>query len=263
MTKESDDLSYLESMNDGDEVEEPIEEVVEEPAEEPIEEPSEEVDEEPSEEVTKAEDGGENEIATAKSRKEARLQKLANERNTEREARIRAEAERDALLKFKSATPAPDNSEALRARNEKLALMDPQERALFLQNESIDQMKQHLLLSELRAEDRADKAIFESKAVVDPRYSRHKAEVESELVALRSKGINATREQVLAQIIGRKLLSEKPRKDVRKDAAKRVASAKGQPIGARSGSVASAGKGDSLSDIEARLKGKSFNQMFN
>lgn len=263
MPDTTEDLSYLNNVGNEPEPEE--EEIVEQPEEEaPAEEAEEEAEgaeQEPEEEHAPA-GKQEDEAEQPRRRAETRIQKLANERATEREARIRAEAERDALLKYRTNTPAPDNAEALRQRNEKLAIMEPTERAVFLQAESIQKMEQQMLISELRSEDRADKAAYDAKSIVDPRYARNKADVETRLRDFRAKGINATREQVLAQVLGEKLMNEKPRKSVREAAAQRVASTKGKPTNARSNPQAPAGKGDSLADLESRLRGKSFNNMF-
>ncbi len=269
MTVDTENLDYLNNLDSEPEPEqdaapapEPEEEPVTEDAE-PEEEPEADGEEEPEEEPGARRQQEAEPEPQPRKRAETRIQKLANERATEREARIRAEAERDALLKYRSPTPAPDNAEAIRLRNEKLSLMEPLERAVFLQNETLEQIKQQQLISELRAQDFADKSAFEARAVVDPRYARNKEDVEKELRDLRAKGINATREQALAQVLGRKLLSEKPRKAARDAAAQRVASTKGKPTSARSVPAAPVGKGDSLSDLESRLRGKSFNSMFN
>ena len=260
------DLSYLNNLDSDPEPEEEVvaAEPEEEPAaDEPEEEPEADGEEEPEEEP-QAKRQPESEVEPQpRKRAETRIQKLANERAQEREARIRAEAERDALLKFRATTPAPDTAEAIRKRQEKLDLMEPMERAIFLQNERLEQLQQQQIISELRSQDLADKAAFEARAVVDPRYARHKDEVEKELREFRAKGINATREQALALVLGRKLLGEKPRKAARDAAAQRVASTKGKPVGARSTPATPVGKGDSLADIESRLRGKSFRAMFN
>jgi hypothetical protein len=263
----SEDLSYLNGIEVEDTAGAEQETVTEEQEVEELPEEQEQDTEEAAEEQGGEEDhtakpGVEVEVKP-KGRAETRIQKLANEAREAREAKIRAEAERDALLKFRPNTPAPDNSEAIRLRNEKLSLMEPTERVAYLQGEELSQIKQQLLLSDLRSEDRADKAAFDARAVVDPRYARNKEDVEKELRDLRTKGINATREQVLAQVIGRKLLSEKPRKAARTAAAARVDATKGKPIVGRGTQPAAAGKGDGLADLESRLRGKSFNEMFN
>lgn len=259
MANEVDDLSYL---NDMDNAPEPEEDLVQEQVEQdPVEDEQDPVEVEQEDEKDLNAPAQEVEV-TPQRRSETRIQKLANERATEREARIRAEAERDALLKFRPTTAAPDNAEAIRLRHEKLNLMEPQERAIFLQSERLEQINNQLMLQELRSEDRADKAAYDARAVVDPRYSRYKDDVEKELRDLRTKGINATRDQVLAQVIGRRFLSEKPRKGARVAAAQRVDAVKSKPANARGVTAAPAGKGDSLSDLESRLRGKSFNDMF-
>ena len=259
------DLSYLNDVGkDGPEIEESQTETedLDLDPELEVEEPEIEVDEPENDEdpagIVKT---GTVEVIR-NTRKENRVQKLANERNAEREARIRAEAERDALLKYRSATPAPDNSEALRLRNERLSLMEPTERAVFLQNEQLEQMRQQIQLAELRSADMADKAAYDAHAMVDPRYARNKAAVEEKLRDFRAKGINATREQCLVYVIGEKSLSEKPRKDARESAAARVNAVKGKPTTAKGNSAVSAGKGNDLASLEARLRGRTFSSMF-
>lgn len=259
------DLSYLSDDSDtGDTTDtDVVEEVVEEQPEEATEEPADEQSDEGAEEVE-----GEPEVHVEpkpKQRGENRVQKLANERNSEREARIRAEAERDALLKFRPATPAPDNSEAVRLRNEKLSLLEPTERAIFLQSERLDQMNHQLLVSQLRSEDTADKASYNAKATVDARYARHKDAVEKLLVDYRTKGVNPSREELFYLVLGREVANKKPSKSAREAASQRVASTTGKPLPAKGNSSAGGGNknGSDLASIEARLKGKSFNSMFN
>lgn len=257
------DLSYLNDDSDAgteEEIVESSEEVVEDPEEQDTEE--QESDAEEEEPKGKASDVEEEPVARRKQSASERVQASRKQVAEEREKRIRVEAERDALLKFRSTTPAPDNSAAIQARNEKLQLMEPTERAVFLQAERIEQMNNQMMLSELRSEDRADKAAFDARATVDPRYARHAEAVEAKLKEMRSAGTNAPRKEVLAWVIGQKALDEKPKKGAREAAAQRVASTKSKPTSARSTQVAAAGKGDGLSDIEARLRGKSFSEMF-
>jgi len=261
---DEENLDYLNNLSDEPEPEEePAADTAPEPEEEPAADTAPEPEEEPAAD-TAPEPEEESAADTApKKRSENRFQKLANERNAEREARIRAEAERDAILKVRQAAPIADTGEAVRKRQEKLDLMEPHERAIFLQNEQIERMNNQLLLSELRSEDRADKAAYDAKALVDPRYARNKAAVEEDLKELRNKGINASREDCLIRVIGRKTLAEKPKKSTREAASTRVASTKGTPTTAKGhASTSSSGKGDDLAAIESRLKGKSFSEMF-
>lgn len=268
---DEENLDYLNALADDGKGEAEEVEATEEEAEEPIEgeeagtegaEATEEgAEEQEPASKTKATEGSEADPAPRR-RAESRIQKLANERSQEREARIRAEAERDALLKYRSAAPAPDNTEAVRVRNEKLSLMEPQERAIFLQSERLEQMQNNLLIAELKSEDRADKASYDAKAVVDPRYARHKDAVEKRLSEYRSKGVNPSRQEMFHLILGESLASVKPKKSTREAAAQRVDSTKGKPATGKSNASAVAGKGDSLADIESRLKGKTFSEMF-
>jgi hypothetical protein len=256
------DLEYLNALADEPEVEEaeaPEAEVEQaEPEAEEAEAPEAEVEEETETEGAGAAPVSEEPV---RRRAETRIQKLANERTAEREARIRAEAERDALLKFRPQAPV-DNTAALRERQERLQLMEPQERAIFLQNEQLQAMQNQLALAEFRAEDRSDKSAYDSRALVDPRYARHKDSVEKMVLEYRAKNVFIRREDALEKILGRELLNAKPRKSTREAAGKRVESVQGKPTTVRGNSTSSAGKGDDLASLEARLRGKSFSSMF-
>ena len=108
---------------------------------------------------------------------------------------------------------------------------------------------------ELRLMDQADRAAFEAKAAVNPKYAKYKDAVETELSNARRNGHNATREQVLIYIVGREALDPKNEAKTAKQkqqAQARVAAARGQPTGARS-DTGSQNK-PRIKDLEERLR---------
>ena len=186
-----------------------------------------------------------------------RIRESREQVRTEREARIRVEAERDALLKYR-AQPAPqvDNFAAQQVRQEKLSLMDPHERAIYLQSEELQSMRQQLMIADLKSQDRADKAEYEAKALVDPRYARLKDEVDKRLTDYRAKGINPSRQELFYLVLGERLANQKPKKDARTAATQRVAATTSKPLSGKTTSTSSSTGGDDLASLEARLRGK-------
>jgi 6-phosphofructokinase len=222
--------------------------------------------EEGAEESTETEDteesgeeGEEDAQASAPTRGETRLQKLANEARTEREARIRAEARAEALEQSRSAAPA-DTAEAERLRAEKLALMDPVERKVFEQSETIRRLEQGQQMTQIQIADSLDQSKFMSLCASNPVAKKHSAEVETVLANMRRSGTNAPRETVLAYVVGQAALktaaSPKTAKQVavaKAAATARVNSAKGTATSAK-GDTGGAKKGEeTLEQMRSRL----------
>jgi hypothetical protein len=213
------------------------------------------------EEGTEAEEaeGEEGEEPPAPSRKETRVQRLANEARTEREKNIRLEA----LLEERARTSQqqPDNRDAERQRAEKLALMDPAEKAAFLAMEETQSLKQQLGMTNIQMRDFKDEAKYDAIAATNThkgrQYAKHKDFVEEELQKARQRGMNPSREAILALKLGQEQLNAKPSKKLpqrKQEAAGRVAAAQGKPMTSRGGESSSGGKkGDSLEDMRKRI----------
>ncbi len=220
-------------------------------------EEAEEGSEEPEAEESSEEDGEEAQPSST-SRRETRVQTLANQLREEREARIRAEARAEERERQRT-QPVADPHEAARVRAEKLALMDPTERQLFEQKETIDRMQRDQQFTQIQMADALDKSSYTSRAAVDPIYEKHSKRVEEVLAEMRRGGSNAPRETVLKYVIGdeamKKPASTKQTASQKAAAAARVSSSKASPTSARSDTQGKrAGKGDSLADLTARLK---------
>jgi len=99
-----------------------------------------------------------------------------------------------------------------------------------------------------RAEDLSDKTDFESIKRDKPKlYEKYAKEVETMLTDVRSKGNNAPRRNLLEYLIGRDMLAGK----IKKPEPKKVSSARGQAVNARSDVSSTGGR---LSAAEARAK---------
>lgn len=218
-----------------------VEEVLEE--EESTDEPEEE---------TEVED---EEPAHKPSRAANRIQTLSN---AVKEERARGEAIQRELADLKAQQNTRSNlshEEAARIREEKLSLLEPQEKRAFLQDEEIQRLKQAQLATQFHVIDSGDRAAYEAKATLNPVYAKHQAAVEKALASLRQNGNNAAREELLKWVIGHEALNAKPSKAAaanKQAAASRVTAAKGKPTSARGDTGFYTGKGSTPED---RLRG--------
>lgn len=188
------------------------------------------------------------------TRGETRQQKLANQLREEREARIRAEAERDTERKYRT-TPQPANNSA-RERDERLALMTPEEKREFLRDEKMAALEQAVLATGRQSVDAGDRAAYIAKAAVNPIYKKYEARVEEQLQAFRQSGAYPARDAVLAYLVGQDALKS-PKKASKKEkeaAATRVAVSKTTPLSGRGDAGGKKAKDDgSLESLKARI----------
>lgn len=227
---------------------------------EELDESSEEVDEEDSEEVddTDAEEESTSEETAKPHAASNTIRKLRKELQAERAKASKAdklEAEM-AEIRNRLSQPRVDPEQARRIREEKLALLEPQERESFLLKEQIQELKQSQAATQLHVIDATDKAAYDAKATLNPIYAKHKDAVESALAEMRNRGQNVSREELLKWVIGNAALNAKPTKasQIRKQAAQqRVQSVKTKPVNSASSSPSEyTGNGKS---VEERLRG--------
>lgn len=189
------------------------------------------------------------------TRGEKRHQVLANSLKEERERRETLEREVAEIKAASQARSSVSNAEAVRIREEKLSLMEPHEKQLFVQNEEIQRLKEAQFATQMHVMDATDKAAYDAKATFNPIYEKHRDAVEKALSTLRANGNTTNREELLKWVIGHEALKAKPAKaDAAKKqaAAVRVSAAKGKPTSARSDAGSYTGKGGSVED---RLRG--------
>lgn len=180
---------------------------------------------------------GDDEPPVRQSRGEARFQKLANERA---EALAKAQAAEQQAEFFRR---------QLEQRNQPPAddvYVDPDEKWRRDAEAKINQA----LFS---ANDLNDKATYQSQAIKNPLYSKFSDKVEAELMKIRAKGGNATREGVLAYIVGQEALSNagKPTKTAQR-ATEKVQAARGNTPGMKS----NVAQQRSSASLEERLSGQ-------
>lgn len=94
---------------------------------------------------------------------------------------------------------------------ERLALMDPGERAEYIARQTAGQMQQQLATIQFNAWDAGDKAAFETLAARNPAVAKVKERVEQTLTDLRKAGTNAPRETVLKYVLGEMALNRAPK----------------------------------------------------
>jgi hypothetical protein len=249
MAKEPDDNAASEVYTEETETEESTEETEE--TEESTEE-AEETDAEESEE-TESEDTGEQ----SSSRRESRNARQARENRELREKLARTEGERDSL---KAPKPPVDTAEARRLREEKLALMSPEERMAFEAKEEVGALRNEARTTQMLLLDMQDRNSYEIMCTNDPVASKYKAEVEQLLVEMRKNGSTAPRETLLNYVIGKharesakKGGAKRDMKQRREQANERVNQSKSKPTSARGGASGTSKGGDDVDSLRQRI----------
>lgn len=198
----------------------------------------------------------------SQSRRDKRIAALQRERDEAREKLIRAETLAEERGKPK---PAVSPEIAARQREEKLALMTPEEKREFTRDEEIAQLRFQGQLTQLQTADAMDKLAYDGNARVDPLYKKHAAEVEKRLATFRSAGQNPPRETILNLVVGESMRKEAERKKggsnpKREEARSRTNGATGKSVSGRSDASSSKrGSGpESLEQLEKRLENTVF-----
>ncbi len=164
------------------EIQDPEPEAEPEAAEEPEETPQ----------VEEPEDGADPTVEAARSRREVRLDKLANEKKlAEAEAQF---ARENAERYRREAEEARRNAEALRQRDYE-ANLDPQE----LRMQQLERLARDSHMASL---DAADRSAFASTFVTEPWRSAYADKVEAEVQKARANGQMPSREAVLTFLLG-------------------------------------------------------------
>lgn len=188
-----------------------------------------------------------------------RIQALA-QKNRDLEARaIRAEtlaAERERNAQPRNQSP----DDARRARDEKLALMDPTERATFENNEKLEHMQGEIMRTRVQTQDILDKNSYAAEAKGNPVYAKHKDEVEKRYIDGCKAGVWFPREKYLAVVIGEAALKAKPDNKKKEEARQRVDSSKGTPPAGRSNASSNrSSRGEkTFEELEKSLEGVTF-----
>lgn len=190
------------------------------------------------------------------SRPEQRIRALVEERNREKEARIRAETLASERERSATITRSQNPDEARRVREERLSLMDPSERREFESNERIQRMESEVMRTRVETQDLLDKNGFKAEAKNNPIYAKHQDEVERRYMEGCRKGVWYPRETYLAVVIGEAALKAKPDVKRKEEAKQRVDSSKGTSVSGRSNvSTARSNRGEkTFEELERSLE---------
>lgn len=209
------------------------------------------------EEIADQADGQEDEPEKPVSRSQARIQKLSSELKAEREDRERLIAERATaqaqLEHFRQQQQAIRSDADKKAEEDRLALLDPSERAAYTATQKANQLEYRLNLLQMQMQDNADKAAFHAKAAHDETYGKYADQVEEMYQEGLKRGVSAPREELHSLILGRELKKDMAKKlsQKKESASKRIDTVTSKPASAR-GDVAGSKKGKSEED---RLRG--------
>jgi hypothetical protein len=148
--------------------------------------------------------------------RKTREENFAAVRARERAATERAEkAEREAA-ELRARPRTQSQTEDPTAEAARLAAMTPEQRVDYKLAKAEETASRNAAVQQFQMADIADKTAFEAKATVDPRYKKYAPTVEAALLELRQKyGQNNTRENVLAFLIGRRVMENKTSKSAK------------------------------------------------
>lgn len=207
------------------------------------------------------------------TRGQTRHQKLANQLKEEKAERERDRKEREQLIAEKAAYAAKleqyeKQQEAgktvadRRAEEERLSLLTDSERAAYFAQQKATQLEHRLNELERKRQDDMERAEFRAKAAYDPLVEKYADRVEQlRQDDIKRLGMAASRDSYLNFIVGEAMRKDATKKaSSKKEAAdKRIDSVTSKSAKAR-GDVSGTkkGKGDSLEELEARLRGVVF-----
>ncbi len=200
------DDDLIENQDD-EPLDEPAEEPLDEPAEDPLDEPAEEPLDEPAEEPRQSR--GAKAIAETRRRAqeaEARAQ-AAEEKARQLEERM--------LQSLRPAVPAGPSEEDILRQQEDAALRDPNtsdndrywinfHREQRANKAQLQEMQKMVRETQAATQDAIDRSRFERLAASKPAiYDTYATRVEQEVQKLRAKGQSASREDILAYLVGK------------------------------------------------------------
>jgi hypothetical protein len=144
------------------------------------------------------------------SRGERRFQSLANKAKDADRRALEAETRNQLLQQqlMQMQQPAQPQYDP-RAEQEYIAALDPVERMQYVTGRQMQALQQSQYQQQAMMMDMVDRTMFQSKAASNPVYKKFEAEVEKLRAAEASRGRYFNREDILAFIIGQKLIQGK------------------------------------------------------
>lgn len=168
------------------------------------------------------------------SRAQTRIQRLADE-NARLKAQLegRAPATGQPPIQSAPAKPMGETDEQFQAR---IAALPPDERAEAKTDRLLAKIEQQQATQQFNAVLESDRLAFEQKCLTDKRYKRWAPAVEEERKKLAAQGQYVQRENILAFLLGKRMLSPEGAKDnkqVRERSQERVRRAEARPVNTR------------------------------
>lgn len=185
------------------------------------------------------------------------IRALKEERKADRLEKEKLIAERATyaaqLEHFRQQQHAEQSNAQRREEEDKLALLDPQERAVYDANQRSNKLEHRLNLMQMQMQDNLDKAAFHAKSSTDETYAKLADQVEEMYQEGLKRGVTAPREELHSLLLGRELKKDMATKLSQKkaNATKRIDTVTSKPASAR-GDVAGSRQGKSEED---RLRG--------
>jgi hypothetical protein len=203
-------------------------------------------------------DGDGQQVSQPRRSRENEAVRSARERAQAAEARLEA---LERIVRERQQEPDPAQLARQQAEEaERIAMMLPHEAAQYTANKVQQQMERRLLSIQQQQADALDQIKFQGLTARDPRAAKFADDVERVVREQAAQGWIVPRERALAFVIGEAVLKQgaAAAKKQRTEAAGRVA-ANTVTRGSAGGDVAAdrgAGRGNSLADLEKRLRGK-------
>ena len=166
-------------------------------------------------------------VAAQPSRRDTRIQTLADEARQAKQELAETRRRLDDLSR--QMTQPRVQAESPEQRASRFALMTPQEQMSETLRESEQRTVALVQQVQMQSADAADRAAFQSRAAVDPLYAKWGPKVEGKLAELRARGNNVERDVLLKFMIGEAALERRGStvgKAEVKQAQRRVASQK-------------------------------------
>lgn len=197
------------------------------------------------------------------SRAERRVQSVVNERNAAKAEAQRLQAElaqrqqREEALQRQMAMQQQQQlaMQQQRAMQQQLEQMSPQDQVAYMMQQQEMRMQQQMMQMQLQTIDLQDRASFEQLQREDPRAAKLKDEVETQLNKMRANGMNASRRDVYAWVLGQRVLAggKVSKAKAKTAAAGNVRRQTTTPRNARSDTAGGRNKAATFEELEARL----------
>jgi hypothetical protein len=204
---------------------------------------------------------GDEEPPRRPSRAQARIEELdRRSREFERIAQEAAQRAEAAERRLNEMLNGNSRAEAERRERERLANMDPEERAAYQARQSEERTTREIATLRHQIADSTDRSEFAAACATNPALAKVKDQVEAELRKLRAAGTDVPRHTLAAYLIGQQVLEKAPKARARaeKRAAANLDRERARPTGGASDAPARGRVNDDKAARDKRLENFTF-----